>query len=598
MSSFPDLSSHGYQIVRELGHNRAGGRVTYLAMNQRSRQPVVIKQFQFASTNTNWSDYDAYQREIQVLQGLSHPSIPCYLGSFQTASGFCLVQEYKQAPSLAVKRSFDADEIKQIAIAILEILVYLQNRIPVVIHRDIKPENILVDNKINVYLVDFGLARIGEGEVAMSSVAKGTLGFMPPEQLFNQHLTEASDLYGLGTTLICLLTGTKSTEISQLIDEDYRINFKSLVPKLSLRWIEWLEKMVELKPKDRYPNATTALEALKPIYIIRVPEAQLSQTSLELKAKKLGEKLTQTITVSNFTPDTVLEGCWQVAPHPEDPPHNQGAHTWITLTPTNFASNQATCRITVATRKLRADTTYERTLLLNTNSLPETHAIPIKVNTAAVPIKVKQLPYTSLTLLVLFATIATWVEAIAWSHIVATSGSIGIAMAVFVGVFVAGFGGVAAAMGRAIAKVVSRTFAKFGIKLKVIDTTVVLLIAGIAAFFVNWFGTQFRAMDAAVAAFAAVDLVVFIAAFEGENVAESCVARGFSSPLSLGISLLATALGISLGMGFQQGFMNPLIVSAIVGTGLPLSALILYPPLERAFRIAGYRKFEQHLIKP
>lgn len=115
-------------------------------------------------------------------------------------------------------RSFSPDEIKQIALSVLEILVYLQNRIPPIIHRDIKPENILVGDQINVTLVDFGFARIGEGEVAISSMVKGTLGFMPPEQLFNRQLTAASDLYGLGATLICLLTGTKSTAIGNLIN--------------------------------------------------------------------------------------------------------------------------------------------------------------------------------------------------------------------------------------------------------------------------------------------------------------------------------------------------------------------------------------------
>jgi serine/threonine protein kinase len=257
MSNFPDLSNHGFKVVRELGHNRAGGRVTYLAtpLTQEGTggMSVVIKQFQFAKRGTNWSDYDAIEREIQVLRGLNHPGIPRYLGSFQTSSGFCLVQEYKKASSLALRRSFDPDEIKQIAVSLLSILVYLQNRIPAISHRDIKPENILVDDKINVFLVDFGLARIGDSEVAVSSVAKGTIGFMAPEQLFNRQLSEASDLYGVGTTLICLLTGTPSTEISHLIDDDYRINFKHLVPKLSLRWIEWLQKMVELKPKDRFP---------------------------------------------------------------------------------------------------------------------------------------------------------------------------------------------------------------------------------------------------------------------------------------------------------------------------------------------------------
>jgi serine/threonine protein kinase len=189
MSNFPDFSELGYQVIRELGHNYIGGRITYLATNTRIQQPVVVKQFQFAKFNSDWSGFKAYEREIQVLQGLSHPGIPRYLDSFETPDGFCMVQEYKNAQSLAVPRSFDPDEIKQIAVSLLEILVYLQNRIPSVIHRDIKPENILVDEQLNVYLVDFGFARIGGGEVAMSSVALGTLGFMPPEQLYNRQLT-------------------------------------------------------------------------------------------------------------------------------------------------------------------------------------------------------------------------------------------------------------------------------------------------------------------------------------------------------------------------------------------------------------------------
>lgn len=99
--NFPDFSPKGYHIIEELGHNHAGGRVTYLASTLASNHPeekVVIKEFQFAKNAGNsWAEYDAYQREIEVLQGLNHPGIPRYLNSFETAQGFCLVQEYKNA---------------------------------------------------------------------------------------------------------------------------------------------------------------------------------------------------------------------------------------------------------------------------------------------------------------------------------------------------------------------------------------------------------------------------------------------------------------------------------------------------------------------
>jgi len=268
VSDYPDFSSHGYQVTRELGRNREAGRITYQATAQNLDQQVVIKEFRFALADANWSGFKAYQREIEMLQQLEHPRIPRYLDCFETQVGFCLVQEYKNAPSLVERRSFNPEDIKQIAVSVLEILVYLQRRTPPIIHRDIKPENILVDKQLNAYLVDFGFARIRGGEMALSSVAAGTPGFMPPEEQFGRPLTEASDLYSLGATLICLLTGIRSVDIGTLIDDDYRFDFKKLVPKLNPRFISWLEKMVAPNVKQRFNNAAAALDALKPMRVV------------------------------------------------------------------------------------------------------------------------------------------------------------------------------------------------------------------------------------------------------------------------------------------------------------------------------------------
>ncbi|MGK7945588.1 MAG: serine/threonine protein kinase [Microcystaceae cyanobacterium] len=277
MTDYPDFSNYGYQIISELGHNRAGGRVTYLAMEINTQNNVVVKQFFFAQTTSKWSDYDSYQREIDILKALDHPNIPKYLDSFQTPTGFCMIQEYKKAPSLAVSRNWTPQQIKQIAISILDILKYLQGKIPPIIHRDLKPENILVDEQLNVSLVDFGFARMGGGEVAVSSVVKGTLGFMPPEQMFNRELTPASDLYSLGATLICLLTNTLSTHVGNLMDENGKIDFKAKVPHLSDEFINWLEKCIHPHYQQRFANADQAFNALIPIKVLR--PKQLSNRS-------------------------------------------------------------------------------------------------------------------------------------------------------------------------------------------------------------------------------------------------------------------------------------------------------------------------------
>ncbi|GEM_PF-2885298 len=387
MTALPDFTPCGYQVTEQLNRNLQAGRNTYKALEITTQNPVVIKQFRFATTG-DWASYKEIEREIEVLKGLNHPGIPQYLEKFDPGDGLCLVQEYKAAQPLSQPRSFSPDDIKTIAIQLLEILVYLQARIPPVFHRDIKPENVLVDQSLQVYLIDFGLARIGNSTMAVSSIMGGTLGFMPPEQVHNQKLTEASDLYGLGATLICLITQTKSSDLGSLVNfATNKIVFKDKVAKFSFKFIEWLEKMVEPEPANRYENANLALEALKPLYLNRIPEVKLDLDKLELDfvANSLGEKLSKTIRVSNPIPDTILEGKWSVSPHPSDPPHTPERHSWISFFPREFKGNGVDCVVKVDTSKLRANKHYERNMVLTSNGKQENYELKIKVKTALIP---------------------------------------------------------------------------------------------------------------------------------------------------------------------------------------------------------------------
>ncbi|WP_026099004.1 hypothetical protein [Kamptonema formosum] len=65
-----------YQKNRELGNNRAGGRVSHLATDTQTGQPVVIKQFQFAQSGADWSGFKAYEREIKAISSLNPPAFP------------------------------------------------------------------------------------------------------------------------------------------------------------------------------------------------------------------------------------------------------------------------------------------------------------------------------------------------------------------------------------------------------------------------------------------------------------------------------------------------------------------------------------------
>ena len=285
MNNYPNLTQNGYEIKRELGRNREGGRVSYLATKISTDEQVVIKQFRFFCADSSWQGFKVYEREVDFLKQLNHPRIPKYIDSFETDDGFCLVQEYKDAPSLANVGNLSAEIIQKIAISVLEILEDLQKRNPPIIHRDLKPENILIDSDYNAYLIDFGLAKIPDQDIAISSIAAGTPGFMPPEEVFNRAVTKASDLYSLGATLICLLTKTPSPEVASLIDDNYRFKFQEKLPHLNSLFLEWLSKMVEPNLKARIPDATTALNTLQSTKVYPSYDENESKAQSELVVK-------------------------------------------------------------------------------------------------------------------------------------------------------------------------------------------------------------------------------------------------------------------------------------------------------------------------
>jgi serine/threonine protein kinase len=245
------------------------GRETLLAKDLQTQVLVIIKLVKFG-TGIDWNQIKLFEREAQILQTLSHASIPKYRDYFELnlshIRGFALVQDYINAKSLEEQlqagRRFSEAEIKQLATAVLKILIDLHSQKPSVIHRDIKPSNILVTNSSgnhvgDVYLVDFGsVQNLAENQGGTITIV-GTYGYMPPEQ-FGGKASTASDLYSLGATLIYAATGVHPAEIPQ---KDLRLQFESMV-NLSSSFIQWLKRMTEPSLDRRFLSAEEALEAL------------------------------------------------------------------------------------------------------------------------------------------------------------------------------------------------------------------------------------------------------------------------------------------------------------------------------------------------
>ena len=256
-----------YQLTQQLGNN--AGRQTWLALDlaTQTKERVIVKRLPF-SPQIHWDDLKLFEREAQILKHLNHPCIPKYRDYFSTEpsnSGdlpwFCLVQEYIPGDSLqqllSKGKRFTEAGVKEIAIQLLKILIYLHELSPPVLHRDIKPSNIIWQKYRQAYLVDFGAVQERAKAEGATFTVVGTGGYAPPEQLWGRAVP-ASDLYALGATLIHLLTGTAPVDLPQ---REMRLQFRDKV-SLSPSFAYWLETLVDPAPELRFSNAHEALLAL------------------------------------------------------------------------------------------------------------------------------------------------------------------------------------------------------------------------------------------------------------------------------------------------------------------------------------------------
>ncbi|WP_310481513.1 ankyrin repeat domain-containing protein [Chamaesiphon sp. VAR_48_metabat_403] len=136
---------------------------------------------------------------------------------------------------------------------------YLHQQSPPLIHRDLKPHNIIRNDDGRVFLVDFGAVQdVYNHTLLKGSTVAGTFGYMAPEQ-FRGAAVPASDLYGLGATILYLLTHRSPADLPQ---ERLKLNFRDRV-NISDRFADWLETMLEPDLSARFTSTAAALTALQ-----------------------------------------------------------------------------------------------------------------------------------------------------------------------------------------------------------------------------------------------------------------------------------------------------------------------------------------------
>lgn len=270
---------HGrYQLQKQLGH--AANRQTWLAHdlatvphevvslnaggNLHWRCHVIVKLLSFVG-EVQWDTFKLFEREAQVLQQLNHPRIPKYRDYFclqERSLWFGLVQEYIPGSSLQellhTGKKFSEQQIYQIAVDVLQILIYLHELTPPVLHRDIKPSNLIWGDNQQIYLVDFGAVQVQAMPAGVSFTVVGTYGYTPLEQ-FGGKAVPASDLYALAATLIHLSTGIAPADLPQ---KNLQLQFTSLV-SLSPKLVYWLQQLSAPAVERRFSTARLALASLE-----------------------------------------------------------------------------------------------------------------------------------------------------------------------------------------------------------------------------------------------------------------------------------------------------------------------------------------------
>ncbi|XP_041011105.1 probable LRR receptor-like serine/threonine-protein kinase At1g67720 isoform X2 [Juglans microcarpa x Juglans regia] len=156
--------------------------------------------------------------EVALLSRIHHRNLVPLIGYCEEEHQCILVYEYMHNGTLRDRIHDSANQNRLDWLARLYIaedaakgLEYLHTGCnPSIIHRDVKTSNILLDINMRAKVSDFGLSRQAEEDLThISSVARGTVGYLDPEYYANQQLTEKSDVYSFGVVLLELISGRK-----------------------------------------------------------------------------------------------------------------------------------------------------------------------------------------------------------------------------------------------------------------------------------------------------------------------------------------------------------------------------------------------------
>ncbi len=218
----PPEALPGYDILGEI--HRGGQGVVYQALQKATRRKVAIKVMREGPFG-GWRDRIRFEREVQVLGALNHPSIVAIHESGTAAGSHFFVMDYIAGAPLDVWVSSAPRSVEQILRVFVKVCDAVNEaHIKGIIHRDLKPGNIRIDHEDRPHILDFGLAKVtahddgAEDAAGMTVVGQfvGSLPWTSPEQAQGTHdqVDTRTDVYALGVVLYQTLTGAFPYEVA------------------------------------------------------------------------------------------------------------------------------------------------------------------------------------------------------------------------------------------------------------------------------------------------------------------------------------------------------------------------------------------------
>lgn len=185
-------------------------------------------------TSNSYQGKREFTNEVTLLSRIHHRNLVQFLGYCQEEGRSVLVYEFMHNGTLkehlygTLTHEQRINWIKRLEIAedAAKGIEYLHTGcVPAIIHRDLKSSNILLDKHMRAKVSDFGLSKFAvDGASHVSSIVRGTVGYLDPEYYISQQLTDKSDVYSFGVILLELISGQEA-----ISNEKFGANCRNIV---------------------------------------------------------------------------------------------------------------------------------------------------------------------------------------------------------------------------------------------------------------------------------------------------------------------------------------------------------------------------------